>query len=119
LKNAACERDRQRKFRQKHPNLKKLYNKKCNVKRGDKSIVKSSKMKDNQDIEGKIQYCSVLAKVFQLSRTLKVILYIRLMLKKINKPPVCARLEAEQMIKWCVLAKKSYISATRKVFSYF
>ena len=45
-------------------------------------------------------------------------LYIRLMSRKINKPAVCARLEAEQMFKWCVIAKKSYVSASRKVFSY-
>jgi len=30
-------------------------------------------MEDDQDIEGKIQYCSVLVKVFQLSKTLGII----------------------------------------------
>jgi len=42
-------------------------------------------MKDDQDIEGNIQYCSVLAKVFQLSKMLRVIYSTDV---EENKPPV-------------------------------
>lgn len=42
--------------------------------------------------------------------------YIRRISRKIDKSLVCARLEAEQIFKWCMITKKSYVNAARRVF---
>src|SRR5436190_1925875 len=114
LKNAVRERDRQRKFKQNHPDSKKLYDKKYNAKRGEKSIVQRSKMFNR--LKEKFNTVRSWQKCFNFPKYSEI--YIRQMSRKINKPMVCARLEAEEIFKWCIIAKKLYVNAARKVFSY-